>query len=139
MDCADITDVIIRRAILVHRRVGPGLFESVYATLFARELISAGLQVERQKGIAVVIDGINFSPAFRADLVINGEVVVEVKSIEKLAPVHTKQILTYMRLLDIRTGLLINFGEETLKAGLKRVINDHDYRECPDNCVNGHG
>jgi GxxExxY protein len=107
----------------LHQRLGPGLFESVYETLLAESLIRRGLAVERQKLISVEIDGIQLSDAFRADLLVEGQLLIELKSVERAAPIHVKQVLTYLRLMDLPLGLLMNFGEETFRMGLKRVVN----------------
>jgi GxxExxY protein len=107
----------------LHQRLGPGLFESVYETLLAESLIRRGFAVERQKLISVEIDGIHLTDAFRADLLVEGKLLIELKSVERAAPVHIKQVLTYLRLMDLPLGLLMNFGEETFRMGLKRVVN----------------
>ena len=119
----EITGVIIDTAIEVHRRLGPGLLESVYRVVLAHELTKRGLHVEKEVPIPVVWDNLQFEVGFRADLIVEGMVIVELKSIEALAPVHKKQLLTYLRLADKRLGLLLNFGEEVLKDGLHRVVN----------------
>ena len=113
-------------AVKLHIRVGPGLLESVYETLLGKELARRGLPVERQKRISVRLDGIEFDRAFRIDLLVNGCVAVEIKSVDVLAAAHWKQLLTYLRLADLRLGLLINFSEGRLKDGLKRVVNRYD-------------
>ncbi len=117
---------IVDAAVKLHIRVGPGLLESVYETLLGKELARRGLLVERQKRISVRLDGIEFDRAFRIDLLVNGCVAVEIKSVDVLAAVHWKQLLTYLRLADLRLGLLINFSEVRLKDGLKRVANRYD-------------
>ncbi|HEU4630862.1 MAG TPA: GxxExxY protein [Gemmatimonadaceae bacterium] len=119
----DVTGTIVDAAVKIHRALGPGLLESVYEAVLARELERRGLRVARQQTIPVVYDGIAFDEGFRADLVVEGCVIVELKSLEKLAPVHAKQLLTYLRLADLRIGLLVNFGAATLKEGLHRVVN----------------
>jgi iron complex transport system substrate-binding protein len=106
-------------------RLGPGLLESVYEKLLAQELLRRGLVVERQKVVTFDIDGLHFAEGLRLDLLVNRAVAVEIKSLEKLAPVHSKQLLTYLRVLDLRAGLLINFGGMTLKEGLHRVVNNY--------------
>jgi GxxExxY protein len=120
----DITGTIIDAALEIHRKLGPGLFESVYETLLARALERRGLSVARQVLVPVEYDGLVFEDGFRADLVVEQQVVVEIKSIEKLAQAHRKQVLTYLRLMNLRVGLLINFGGSTLAEGLKRIVND---------------
>ena len=120
-----ITGGIIVEAIRLHRNLGPGLLESVYLKLLARRLERLGFRVERQKRVSFDYDGIRFEPGLRVDLLVNGVVVVELKSVKKLKPVYAKQLLTYLRLLDLRVGLVINFGGETLKEGLRRVVNNY--------------
>ena len=119
----DITSHIIDAALQIHRDLGPGLLESVYESLLARELVRRGLHVERQKPIDFEYRGEVFREAFRVDLLVEHAVVVELKSVEQIASVHTKQLLTYLKLANAPVGLLINFGGVTLKEGLKRVVN----------------
>jgi GxxExxY protein len=119
----ELSGLIIEAAIDIHRRLGPGLLESVYQTILAHELIKRGLTVQREEPIPLVWDNLRFELGFRADLIVNGLVLLELKSIEQLAPVHKKQVLTYLRVTGLKLGLLINFGEETLKDGICRVIN----------------
>ena len=107
----------------IHNRLGPGLLESVYEKIMAHELTKRGFSVERQKAIPISYDEILFEDGFRADLLVDGHLIVELKSIEKVAPVHKKQLLTYLRLADKRLGLLINFGEGLIKDGIFRVAN----------------
>ena len=121
----DITGEIVDAAYKLHTRLGPGLLESVYEVVLAKELERRGLKVERQKSVPFEFDGMRFEEGFRADLLVEGVVVVELKSVENLAPVHSKQLLTYLRLLNLTTGLLINFGAATLKEGLHRVVNGY--------------
>jgi GxxExxY protein len=123
MDIDDVTGQIIDSAIAVHMRIGPGLLESVYQVLLAGELTRRGLDVQRHKQVVFDYDGITFNEGLRVDMLINDLVVVELKSVEALAPVHTKQLLTYLRLMDRPVGLLINFGGATVKEGLRRVVN----------------
>lgn len=121
----EISHDVIGVAMRLHSEIGPGLLESVYETLLAGRLGSMGYQVDRQRPIDVVFDGIEFREVARADLVIDDRLVVEIKSTENLHPVHAKQVLTYLRLLHMPVGLLINFGEPTLKQGIRRLVNDH--------------
>jgi iron complex transport system substrate-binding protein len=114
---------VVDASIQLHMDLGPGLLESVYTVLLEKKLTERGYRVEREKPVPLVFEGVNFEMGFRADLVINGCFIVELKSVEKLAPVHAKQLLTYLRLTKMRLGLLINFGEELLKNGIKRVAN----------------
>lgn len=120
----DITATIIDAAIEVHRRLGPGLLESVYQAVLAHELRKRGLRVEVERPIPVEWDDVRLEVGFRADLIVEDAIVVELKSCEVVAPVHKKVLLTYLRLADKRVGLLINFGAELLKDGIHRVVND---------------
>jgi GxxExxY protein len=119
----EITGMIVDAAYRLHTRIGPGLMENVYEALLARMLTERGLQVERQKAVSFVIDGLHFNDGFRVDMLVEQQVVVELKAIDKLAPVHSRQLLGYLRLMDLHVGLLINFGEASLKNGLHRVVN----------------
>jgi len=123
MDAETVSAIVVENAFHLHRRLGPGLLESVYETLLARMLERRGLQVERQKIIAFNFDGIQFDEGLRVDILVEGVLVVELKSVERLAPVHAKQLLTYLRLLNLPLGILINFGAPTFKEGIKRVVN----------------
>jgi GxxExxY protein len=124
MDLDDITGKIIDSAIGIHRDLGPGLLESVYEAVLARCLEKRGLRVERQKALCFEYDGMVVEEGLRIDLLVEGHVIVELKSVEQLAPVHGKQVLTYLRLLNLPVGLLINFGGATLKEGLRRIVNN---------------
>ena len=124
-DVDQVTGVIVDTALHLHMHLGPGLMESVYSVLLARSLEKRGLMVEREKKISFEYDGIRFEDGLRLDLLVEDRVIVELKSIDKLAPVHTKQVLTYLRLLDLRVGLLMNFGAPTFREGLRRVVNAH--------------
>jgi GxxExxY protein len=117
----DVIDVAIR----LHRQLGPGLLESVYELLLASKLASMGYSVARQQLVDIEFEGVRIGGAFRIDLLVDDSLLVEVKSVERLLPVHGKQLLTYLRLTKQPVGLLINFGGETLKEGLKRVVNDY--------------
>lgn len=131
-----ITEKIIGSSIKLHQTLGPGLLESVYELILARDLERAGLQVERQRPVSFEYDGLWFDDAFRVDLFVEGTIVVELKSVETLAPVHSKQLLTYLRLLNLPVGLLLNFGAATLKDGLHRVVNHLDPSASPRLRVN---
>ena len=109
----------------VHTGLGPGLLESVYEAVLAKLLAERGLFVERQKLIPIVFEGLQFEEGFRVDLLVEGKLLIELKSIENLAPVHSKQTLTYLRLLGLPLGLLMNFGAATFKEGIKRIVNNH--------------
>jgi GxxExxY protein len=120
----ELTGIVISIAYDIHSKLGPGLFESVYETIMEHELVyKYHLQVRRQFGIPVIWNNNKMELGFRADLLIENKVIVELKSIELLAPVHHKQMLTYLRLSGIKVGLLINFNEELIKTGIKRIIN----------------
>ena len=124
MELDDITGVIVDASLRIHRDLGPGLLESVYEALLAGALQRRGLVVERQIPLRFEYDGIAFDEGFRADLLVEHRVIVELKSVERLAPVHGRQLLTYLRLANLQVGLLVNFGSATLKEGLHRVVND---------------
>jgi len=119
----DVARQIVDGAMTVHRALGPGLLESVYEVVLARELQKRGLRVERQLPVKFGYDGVVFDEGFRMDLLVENVVIVELKSVEQVVPVHKKQLLTYLRLADKRLGLLINFGEELIKTGISRVVN----------------
>ena len=119
----EIAKELLDAAFVVHTKLGPGLLESVYEVVLAYELKKRGLTAERQKPMPILYDNIRFDEAFRSDLVVNGKVIAELKSVEALLPLHAKQLLTQLRLSDLKLGLLINFGEAHLKNGIKRVIN----------------
>jgi iron complex transport system substrate-binding protein len=135
----DITGEIVAAALEVHQGLGPGLLESVYESVLAKALEKRGLKVERQKLISFVYDNITFDDGFRVNLLVDDQVVVELKSVEKLAPVHSKQLLTYIRLMKLPVGLLINFGASTLKEGLHRIVNNLPISASPRLRVNRQG
>ncbi len=119
----ELSKIILDAAFKIHTRLGPGLLETVYQVILAHELRKVGLTVERQVPIPIRYDELVFEEGFRADLVVNGMIVVELKSIESLARVHSKQVLTQLRLADKKLGLLINFGELHLKNSIERIVN----------------
>ena len=119
----EIADRVMDAAFQIHRELGPGLLESVYEVILARKLTDTGLVVERQVPVPIRFQGILFDEGFRADLFVEHKVIIELKSVERLQPVHSKQLLTYLRLTGCRLGLLINFGENLMKDGFKRVVN----------------
>jgi GxxExxY protein len=127
----EIAKQISDAAFVVHTKLGPGLLESVYEVVLAHELKKRGLTGERHEPMPIVYDKIRFDEAFRSDLVANGKVIVELKSVEALLPVHAKQLLTQLRLSGLKLGLLINFGEAHLKNGIKRVVNGYLDAENP--------
>lgn len=119
------TDEIIKAAIKIHRKLGPGLLESAYEACLAYELQQGGLQVQRQKAVPLVYESVKLECGFRADLVVEREVVVEIKCKEAIHPVDQAQLLSYLRLLDLRIGLLINFHTVLLKDGIRRMVNNY--------------
>ncbi|MGA7908806.1 MAG: GxxExxY protein [Candidatus Sulfotelmatobacter sp.] len=121
----DITPQIIGAAIKIHRRLGPGLLESAYEACLAYELERLGFRVQRQKPVPLVYEGVKLECGFRADLVVDGKVVIEIKCKEALHPVDQAQLLSHLRLLDLRVGLLINFHVVLLKDGIKRMVNNY--------------
>ena len=124
-DLEAISGDVIDVALKLHRELGPGLLEAVYEMILAGRLEQMGYRIARQRAIDVTYDGLHFPAAFRIDLLVDDRLLVEVKSVERLNPAHSKQLLTYLRLTQQPVGLLINFGGETLKEGLKRVVNDY--------------
>lgn len=120
----DIAREIVNIAFKMHTRIGPGLLESVYERVMMYELQKKGFSVERQRPVPFEYEEIKMPVGFRADLVVNSKVVVEVKSVEALAPVHAKQLRTYLIAMDLRLGLLINFNVDLIKNGIKRVVNN---------------
>jgi GxxExxY protein len=119
----EISKVVLDASFHVHTKLGPGLFETVYEVVLAYELKKRGLRVERQVPIPIRYDNLIFDEGFRADLVVENLVIVELKSVETLSLVHSKQVATQLRLSDRKLGLLINFGEIHLKHGIKRIVN----------------
>lgn len=122
-DLNDITGVIVDAAFRIHSKLGPGLLETVYETILARDLAHKGLSVERQKTISFDFEGLWFDDACRVDIIVERCVIVEVKSVTAILPRHEKQTLTYLRLLDYRVGLVLNFGAPLMKEGIKRIAN----------------
>jgi iron complex transport system substrate-binding protein len=123
MKIDDITGTIIDLSVKLHKDLGPGLLESVYESILEKELQVHGLFVERQKPISFIYDGIEFADGLRVDLLVE-KTVVELKSVEIFAPVYGKQVLTYLKLLNLPVGLLINFGAGTMKEGIRRIVNN---------------
>ncbi len=119
----EIAREIVDAAFHIHKALGPGLLETVYEVVLARELERRGLSAIRQQPVPVVFGELKFDEGFRADLIVEGKVIVELKSVEQIAPVHKKQLLTYLRLADKRLGLLINFGSAVIKDGISRIVN----------------
>ena len=125
MELEELARIVVDCGFKVHTGLGPGLLESVYEVVLAHTITQRGLHVQRQYPVPIEFEGITFAQGFRADLLIEERLLVELKSVELLAPVHSKQVLTYLRLLHLPLGLLINFGAPTFKAGIKRIVNNH--------------
>jgi GxxExxY protein len=119
----EIATLIIQIAIELHKKLGPGLLESVYENTLAYDLRENGLQVDQQAPIPLIYKEIKFDVCYRLDLLVNKKVIIEIKSIETLAPVHYAQLLTYLKLSDLKLGLLINFNVKLLKEGIHRIVN----------------
>ena len=125
VDVDAISADVVDEAIRIHRELGPGLFEGVYETVLAAALERKGYRVDRQKPVDIVYDGMSFSGAYKVDILVEGVLVIEVKSVERLTGAHAKQLLTYLRLLKQPLGLLLNFSGETMKEGIRRLANNH--------------
>ncbi len=121
----EISTEVVDAAFQLHRNLGPGLIESVYEAVLARMLERRGLQVLRQETIAFEFEGMHFEQGLRVDMLVDGKLVVELKAVERLMSLHTRQLLTYLRLLNLPLGLLINFGGASFRDGVKRVVNNH--------------
>lgn len=119
----ELSKIIVNSCYQIHNELGPGLFESVYEECLYFELIQKGLLVERQKELPVVYKSLKMEIGFRSDLIVEKKVIVEIKSQEAIAPVHQKQVLTYLRLTGLKLGLLINFNEALIKDGIQRIVN----------------
>ncbi len=125
MDIEELAEQAVDSGFRIHKELGPGLLESVYEALLASSLERRGLRVERQKPLPIEFDGVALAEGFRIDLLVEQRLIIEVKSLERLAPVHPKQLLTYLRLARQPLGLLMNFGCETFREGINRVVNNH--------------
>jgi GxxExxY protein len=123
MDENETAQVIVDAAFHIHKETGPGLLESVYEVILADELEQRGLSVMRQAPVQILYRGRILDDGFRADLIVNNKVIVELKSLETIKDVHKKQLLTYLKLSEMRLGLLINFGDNLIKNGIKRIVN----------------
>jgi GxxExxY protein len=124
-DLEKLARIAVDTGMALHREIGPGLFESVYETVLEHRLLRSGIAVERQKPIAITVDGLTLPDAFRADLLLEGILLIELKSSAQNTPLYIRQTLTYLRLMNQPFGLIFNFGCETFKDGLYRVINSH--------------
>ncbi len=131
MELEHVTDQILNAAIAIHREFGPGLMESVYEAILAHELELRGFSVRRQQPVSLSFAGVEFEEAFRADLIVNDAIIIELKATARFDPVHARQLLTYLRLLRLSVGLVINFGAPTLKEGIKRVVNTFPLDNAP--------
>lgn len=120
----EIAKIIVDCAFRVHNTLGPGLLENVYRVALVHELVGRGLKVHTERGIPAEYHGVRLDVGFRADIIVENKVIIECKSLEALAPVHFKILLTYLRLADMRLGLLINFHVDLIKEGIRRVVND---------------
>lgn len=125
MNINDITSAVIEEAIGIYRELGPGLFETVYETVLAGRLNARGLVAERQVPVPIEFDGHAFGAAFKIDILVEGQLIVEVKSVETLTALHSRQLTTYLRLTKQPVGLLMNFSASTMKEGIKRVVNNY--------------
>ncbi|MCW3837910.1 GxxExxY protein [Sphingomonas canadensis] len=121
----DLARIAVDCGFKLHEALGPGLLESVYEVCLAHSLAERGLSVERQRSIPIRFAGLTFEEGFHADLIVEGRLLIELKSTEAHAPVHAKQVLTYIRLLDLPLGLLMNFGAPTFKQGIRRLANNY--------------
>jgi len=124
-DADEISGDVLDVALRLHKQLGPGLLESVYETVLAAKLAGMGYAVSRQVPVDIEFEGLRFEAAFRIDLLVEGRLLVEVKSVDQLHAAHAKQLLTYLRLTNQPVGLLINFGGATLKEGVRRLVNDY--------------
>ena len=120
----ELSKIIVNVAFTIHSKLGAGLFESVYEEIMFYELKKCGLKVERQKAIPVIWDELQMEIGFRADLIIEDKVLVELKSVEAITTVHSKQVQTYLKLTGLKPGLLINFNESLIKHGISRIVNN---------------
>jgi GxxExxY protein len=119
----EIGTIILATAIYIHKDLGPGLLESVYEAILARLLSEKGLHVQRQVSIPIEFNGENFDEGFRADLFVEGKIIIELKSVEKITTAHKKQLLTYLKLTNTKLGYILNFGAELMKDGIDRIVN----------------
>ena len=123
MDENEIGKIAVDCAVQIHRELGPGLLETVYEIVLARELERRGLKIKRQVSVPIVYRDIRFDEGFRADILVEDKVILELKSLDQIAKVHSKQVLTYLRLTGLRLGFLLNFGSPLMKDGISRVVN----------------
>ena len=121
-----LSSIVLEEAIAIHKEFGPGLFESVYESVLAGRLRRRRLMMERQVQVKAVFDGETYDPAFKIDMLVDQRLVIEIKAVEALSKAHAKQLLTYLRLLKQPVGLLLNFSGETMRDGIRRVVNDYN-------------
>ena len=119
----EIAKEVVDAAVHIHMELGPGLLETVYEVVLARELESRGLKVERQVPVSIVYRGLRFEEGFRADMIVEGKVILELKSLEQTTKVHAKQVLTHLRLKGLKLGFVLNFGANLMKDGIERIVN----------------
>jgi GxxExxY protein len=119
-----LVTTVLTFGLQLHKDIGPGLLESVYEDVLADRLQSFGLKIDRQQPVNIILDGKTYTQAFRFDILVNEQLLIEIKSIEIMGPIHVSQTLTYIRLMNLPLGLLLNFGNETFKQGIRRVVND---------------
>jgi GxxExxY protein len=122
----EIAAIAVDCGLQIHKDLGPGLLESAYETVLAHLLIKRGLEVKTQMIVPIIYDGIKIDQGFRADIIVEAKLLIELKSVERLMPVHGKQVLTYLRFMNLPIGLLMNFSSETFRESLKRIVNNHD-------------
>lgn len=122
----ELATIAVDVGLRLHKDLGPGLLESVYEQILAAKFVAIGLSVDRQKPININYEDIRIENAFRADLLVENRLLIEIKSVEQIIPVHAKQVLTYLRLMNLPLGLLMNFGAATFKEGVRRLANNHD-------------
>ncbi len=120
----ELARIVVGLCLKIHRTLGPGLLESVYEEIVCFELTKVGLNFKRQYGISVVYEDVKMDLGFRADIIIEDKLIIELKSVEEVSPVHYKILLTYLRLTDIKLGLMVNFNVDLIKNGIKRVVNN---------------
>ena len=123
MEENEIGRIVVDAAVKVHRELGPGLLESVYELVLAKELECRGLRVARQVAVPIEYRGIRFDEGFRADIIVEGKVILELKSVEQLGKVHSKQVFTYLKLTELKLGYLLNFGANLMREGIHRIVN----------------
>lgn len=121
----EMSAIVVDEAIAIHRELGPGLFEIVYESILSGRLEARGLKVARQVAVPLVFDNQSFEAAFRIDILVEDQLILEIKAVEQLSKAHAKQLLTYLRILKQPVGLLLNFSGATMKKGIRRMVNDH--------------